>query len=45
MSELLFSNLPPMRSSNKKTFSKCFKTLFEDTDSVCIAPVIFQQML
>ncbi|MCD7739846.1 MAG: NgoFVII family restriction endonuclease [Candidatus Gastranaerophilales bacterium] len=37
MTELLFSNLPPIRFSNKKTFSKCFKTLFEDTDKVCIA--------
>ena len=37
MSELLFSNLPPMRFSNKRTFSKCFKSVFEKTDKVCIA--------
>lgn len=37
MSELLFSNLPPLRSSSKKTFAQCFKTLFEKTDKVCIA--------
>lgn len=37
MSELLFSNLPPMRLPNKKTFSKCFTTLFEKTDKICIA--------
>ena len=37
MTELLFSNLPPMRFPNKKTFSKCFKSLFETTDKVCIA--------
>ncbi len=37
MTELLISNLPPMRSSHKKSFAKCFKTLFEETDKVCIA--------
>ncbi len=37
MTELLFSNLPPMRFINKRTFSKCFKTLFEDTNKICIA--------
>lgn len=37
MSELLISNLPPMRFSNKRSFSKCFNSLFEETDKVCIA--------
>lgn len=37
MAELLLSNLPPMRYSNKKTFSECFKELFEHTDKICIA--------
>lgn len=36
MTELLLSNLPPMRSS-KKSFYKCFRSLFEETDKVCIA--------
>lgn len=37
MSEFLISNLPPMRSSSKRTFAKCFKSLFEETNKVCIA--------
>ena len=37
MSKLLISNLPPMRLSNKITFSKCFNSLFEKADTVRIA--------
>lgn len=37
MQKLLISNLPPMRLSNKTTFSKCFNSLFEEADTVRIA--------
>ena len=37
MEKLLFSHLQPIRNTDKETFAHCFRTLFENTDKVCIA--------